>query len=105
MKWDFCLGNPPYQAETVEQVSEANGQAPRKNVFQYFQMEADKIAATGSILLYIPEGDGFISLVKDCSNSAKSKSMTAHWRQSNSILMHMRCLGKRLTLLMVLRLY
>ena len=30
MKWDFCLGNPPYQAETVEQVSEANGQAPRK---------------------------------------------------------------------------
>lgn len=52
MKWDFCLGNPPYQAETVEQVSEANGQAPRKNVFQYFQMEADKIAATGSILIY-----------------------------------------------------
>ena len=52
MKWAFCLGNPPYQAETVEQVSEANGQAPRKNVFQYFQMEADKIAATGSILIY-----------------------------------------------------
>lgn len=33
MKWDFCLGNPPYQAETVEQVSEANGQAPRKMSF------------------------------------------------------------------------
>ena len=42
MKWDFCLGNPPYQAETVEQVSEANGQAPRKNVFQYFQTSVYK---------------------------------------------------------------
>lgn len=52
MKWDFCLGNPPYQAETVERVSETNGQAPRKNVFQYFQMEADKIAEEGSILIY-----------------------------------------------------
>lgn len=52
MKWDFLVGNPPYQAETVEHVSETNGQAPRKNVFHYFQMEADKISENGSILIY-----------------------------------------------------
>ena len=52
MKWDFLVGNPPYQAETVEHVSETNGQAPRKNVFHYFQMEADKISESGSILIY-----------------------------------------------------
>lgn len=52
MKWSYCLGNPPYQSETVERLSETNGQAPRKNVFHYFQMEADKISEDGSILIY-----------------------------------------------------
>ena len=52
MKFDFAIGNPPYQEETVEKVSETNGQAPRKNVFQYFQLEADKIVEEGSVLIY-----------------------------------------------------
>ena len=52
MKWSYCLGNPPYQSETVGRLSETNGQAPRKNVFHYFQMEADKISEDGSILIY-----------------------------------------------------
>ena len=80
MKWDFLVGNPPYQAETVEHVSETNGQAPRKNVFHYFQMEADKI-------------------------SEKSKSMTPHCQRLSSILMPMKCLAKRQTFPTGLRLY
>ena len=51
MKFDFCIGNPPYQQES-EIRSETNGQAPRKNIFHYFQMEADKIATDSSVLIY-----------------------------------------------------
>ncbi len=51
MKFDFCIGNPPYQEES-ENKSETNGQAPRKNVFHYFQIQADSIAEEGSILVY-----------------------------------------------------
>ena len=51
MKFDFAIGNPPYQEETAD-ISSTNGQAPRKNVFHYFQMEADKIAQEGTVLIY-----------------------------------------------------
>lgn len=52
MKFDFVIGNPPYQEETVEEVSQSNGQAPRKNIFHYFQMEADKVADCATVLIY-----------------------------------------------------
>ena len=51
MKFDFCIGNPPYQEE-VENESTTNGQKPRKNIFHYFQIEADKIVSKGSVLIY-----------------------------------------------------
>lgn len=50
MKFDFSIGNPPYQEE-AERTSATNGQAPRKNIFHYFQMEADKISDQ-SVLIY-----------------------------------------------------
>ena len=34
MKFDYVIGNPPYQEE-VENKSEINGQATRKNIFHY----------------------------------------------------------------------
>ena len=52
MKFDYVIGNPPYQEETVEEVSKKNGQAPRKNIFHYFQMAADQVARRGTDLIY-----------------------------------------------------
>ena len=51
MKFDFVIGNPPYQEET-ESESTSNGQKPRKNIFHYFQMQADDIAKESSVLIY-----------------------------------------------------
>lgn len=51
MKFDYCIGNPPYQQET-ENVSETNGQKRSKSVFQYFQESADVIAKDGCIMIY-----------------------------------------------------
>ena len=51
MKFDFVIGNPPYQEET-EKLSETNGQLRSKSIFHYFQIEADKISNDGSILIY-----------------------------------------------------
>lgn len=35
MKWDFAIGNPPYQQET-ENISLTNGQLRSKSVFHFF---------------------------------------------------------------------
>lgn len=51
MKFDYVIGNPPYQEE-IESKSETNGQTPRKNVFHYFQMLADEITRESSVLIY-----------------------------------------------------
>lgn len=51
MKFDFVIGNPPYQEES-ENKSETNGQAPRKNIFHHFQIQADEIAKESSVLIY-----------------------------------------------------
>lgn len=52
MEFDAIVGNPPYQEETAKQQSETNGQAPRTNVFQYFQIAADMILPKYSSLIY-----------------------------------------------------
>ncbi len=51
MKFDYVIGNPPYQQETSIEVT-TNGQKSRKNIFHYFQIEADKIANKGTVLIY-----------------------------------------------------
>lgn len=51
MKWDFAIGNPPYQQET-ENTSLTNGQLRSKSVFHFFQIEADKIARESTVLIY-----------------------------------------------------
>lgn len=52
MKFDAVVGNPPYQEETVEQLSATNGQAPRKSVFQFFQMASDEVSSGFVSLIY-----------------------------------------------------
>ncbi len=52
MKFDFVIGNPPYQEETSSEIT-TNGQKSRKNIFHYFQMEADKIAKEGIVMIYL----------------------------------------------------
>ncbi len=51
MKFDFVIGNPPYQEETSNEIT-TNGQKSRKNIFHYFQIEADKIARDGTVMIY-----------------------------------------------------
>lgn len=51
MKFDYVIGNPPYQEES-ETESTTNGQKPRKNIFQHFQLQADEIATESSVLIY-----------------------------------------------------
>ena len=51
MKFDFVIGNPPYQQE-ADIKSETNGQTRRRSIFQYFQIEADKIASESSVMVY-----------------------------------------------------
>lgn len=52
MKFDFIIGNPPYQEETTNIVPETNGQVRSKSIFHYFQMSVDNIAKKGSVLIY-----------------------------------------------------
>ncbi|MFR3443131.1 MAG: Eco57I restriction-modification methylase domain-containing protein [Coprococcus sp.] len=52
MRFEAVVGNPPFQEEVVQQVSETNGQAPRKSIFQYFQIVADKISSNYVSLIY-----------------------------------------------------
>ena len=50
MKFDFIIGNPPYQEETAKE-SELNGQKARKNIFQHFQTQSERIGNC-TILIY-----------------------------------------------------
>ena len=52
MKFDFVIGNPPYQEETTQEVSQTNGQTPKKNIFHLFQMGVDKVADKATVLIY-----------------------------------------------------
>lgn len=50
-KFDVVIGNPPYQEESSEKISK-NGQKPRTNIFQNFQLQADKLAKQSISLIY-----------------------------------------------------
>lgn len=51
MKFDFVVGNPPYNEDVSIKETE-NGQKRSKSIFQYFQIEADKLASKGTVLIY-----------------------------------------------------
>ncbi len=51
MRFDYIVGNPPYQEETTK-ISKVNGQLSRKNIFHLFQMEANHVANKGTELIY-----------------------------------------------------
>lgn len=51
-KFDFIIGNPPYQKESSGSTSKTNGQKPMTNIFQYFQEAADEMTGDISILIY-----------------------------------------------------
>lgn len=52
MKFDFVIGNPPYQEETTQEISKTNGQTPKRNIFHYFQMGVDEVTKKSVILIY-----------------------------------------------------
>lgn len=51
-KFDFIIGNPPYQKESSGSTSKTNGQKPMTNIFQYFQEAADELTGDVSVLIY-----------------------------------------------------
>ena len=50
-KFDFVVGNPPYQEETISN-PKGNNQKRTKNIFPLFQEQADKISNISSVLIY-----------------------------------------------------
>ncbi len=51
-KFDVIIGNPPYQEETSEKHSTSNNQKPVKNIFQYFQEQAETVANKNIVMIY-----------------------------------------------------
>ena len=51
MKFDYIIGNPPYQEET-DIISKTNGQLRRKSIFHLFQIAADEVSTQATALIY-----------------------------------------------------
>lgn len=52
MKIDYIIGNPPYQEESSTAASTSNGQKPMTNIFHKFQIAADDVTGSTSVLIY-----------------------------------------------------
>ena len=52
MKFDYVIGNPPYQEEAEGSVSKSNGQKPMTNIFHKFQISVDEVVQNTSVLIY-----------------------------------------------------
>lgn len=53
MKFDFVIGNPPYQEEAATTKDpKSNGQKRTRNIFHKFQMGVDEVAKRSSVLIY-----------------------------------------------------
>lgn len=52
MKFDFIIGNPPYQEERYSVIPTTNGQKPMTNIFHRFQLGADLVADKATVLIY-----------------------------------------------------
>lgn len=77
MKFDFCIGNPPYQEESDGEISKNNAQKPRTNIFQYFQEQADSICKETSCLVY-PAGRWIHQSGKGLKNFGKNQINDIH---------------------------
>lgn len=51
-KFDVVIGNPPFSEEESSEKISKNGQKPRTNIFQNFQLQADKLAKQSVSLIY-----------------------------------------------------
>lgn len=60
MKFDFVIGNPPYQEE-VAKVETENGQKRSKSIFHFFRFLQMRLRLQ-VLLWFILEDDGFIVL-------------------------------------------
>ena len=52
MKFDFVIGNPPYQEDIAKDTPKSNGQTRKRSIFHYFQMGADTVASNSVVLIY-----------------------------------------------------
>ncbi len=80
MKFNYVVGNPPYQMESEIEVT-TNGQKPRKNIFHHFQKQADDIATESSVLIYPggrwmhQSGKGLQQFGKDLINDSELSTL------------------------------
>lgn len=52
MRFDAVVGNPPYQEDISKKQAKSNGQNRSKNIFNYFQMAADRLTDGYTSLIY-----------------------------------------------------
>lgn len=76
MKFDFVIGNPPYQEESEGKISKSNAQKPRTNIFQYFQEQAD-VVCSNSCMIY-PGGRWIHQSGKGLKNFGKNQINDKH---------------------------
>lgn len=76
-KFDFVVGNPPYQEESEGVASKSNGQKPRTNIFHFFQEQADVVCKQSSCMVY-PGGRWIHQSGKGLKNFGKKQINDVH---------------------------